>query len=80
MPEDLVSHVREVRRTKRLGVHVGIVEFSIYLARFDFAEGDLRLDMVENQEEVLAFLCVASVTVRHGDDRAVAFHDDGRKF
>ncbi len=75
-----MSHVCNVRRTKRLGIHVGVVEFSIYLARFDLAEGDLLLDIFENHEEVLVFLCVAGVTVGHGDDRAVVFHDDGRKF
>ncbi len=76
--EDLVSHVRKVRRTKRLSVHVGVVEFSIYLARFDLTEGNLLLDIVENHDEVLAFLCVAGVTVGHCDDRAVIFHDDDK--
>ena len=58
-----------------------LLSFPYFFARFDLTEGDLLLDIVENHEERLAFLCVAGVTVGHGDDRAVVFHDDdGRKF
>ena len=80
LSEDLAGHICEVRRAKRLGVHVGVVEFSVYLTCFDLAEGNLLLDIIEDHEEVLAFLRVAGVTIGHGDDRAVILHDDGGKF
>ena len=46
LSEDLVSHICEVRRAKQLGVHVGVVELPVNLARFDLTEYDLLLDIV----------------------------------
>jgi hypothetical protein len=75
--EDLVGHSEEFRGAKGLGVHVGRIEFSVYLSGLDLSQCDLFLDTIEHHEEMFAFLCVAGIAVGHCYYRTVVFHDDG---
>ena len=60
-------------------MEVGIVELAEDLASFNLSEGDLLLYVVENHQEMIAFLCVAGVVVSHCHDCAVVLHDDSRE-
>ena len=58
---------------------VSIVELAKDLASFDLSKGDLLLHVVEDHQEMLAFLCVAGVVVSHCHDCTVVLHDDSRE-
>ena len=61
-------------------MEVCIVELAKDLARFELSERDLLLDIIEDHEEMFAFLCVSGVVVGHCHDCAVVLHDDGGEF
>ena len=61
-------------------MHIGRVQFSVDLARFDLAEVDLFFDVVDDHQEMFAFLGVSAIIIRHSDDSAIVFHDDGGEF
>ena len=62
-------------------MQVGIVKFPEEdLAGFDLAEGDLLLDVIEDHQEVFAFLGVSRIVVGHCDDGTVVLHDDSGEF
>ena len=61
-------------------MEVRVVQFPEDLASLDLAEGDLLFDIVEDHQEMLAFLCVVGVGVGEGNYGAVVLHDDGGQF
>ncbi len=58
---------------------VGIVEFAVYFTGLDLAKGDLFFDIVDDHQEMFAFLGMSTVLVGDGDNGAVVFHHDGWK-
>ena len=62
---------------KWFGMKVGIVEFSVYFAGLNLTEGKLLLDVVDDHQEMFAFLSMCAVFVGDGDNCAVVFHHDG---
>ena len=80
MAEDTMGHVDEGRCPQGLRVHVCRVELSVDLAGFDLAKVNLCFDVVNDHQEMFAFLGVAGVVVRHSDDSAIVFHDDSWEF
>ena len=62
---------------KGFGVEIGVVEFAVYFAGLDLAEGDLFFDIADDHQKVFAFLCMGAVFVGDGDNCAVVFHHDG---
>ena len=59
---------------------VRVVQFTIYLAGLDLAEGYLLLDVVEHHQEVFAFLGEADFRVGESHYGAVVFHNVGWEF
>ena len=53
---------------KGFGVEIGVVEFAVYFAGLDLAEGDLFFDIVDDHQKVLAFLYMGAVFVGDGDN------------
>ena len=61
-------------------MQIGVVQFSEDLAGFDLAEGDLLFDVIDDHQEMLAFLGVSGIVVGHRDNGAVVLHDDSGEF
>ena len=51
-----MRHVNEGGGAERFGMEIGVVEFAVYLACLDLFEGDLLFDVVDDHQEMLAFL------------------------
>jgi hypothetical protein len=62
-----------MRRSVAVRVQVRVVQFAVYLASLDLAEGHLLCDVVEHHGKMFAFL-------GEGYYGTVVFHDDGREF
>ena len=58
-------------------MEIGIVEFAVYFAGLDLAKGYLLFDIVDDHQEMLAFIGVRSVLAGDGENGAVVFHYDG---
>ena len=58
---------------------VGIVEFAVYFTGLDLAKGDLFFAIIDDHQEMFAFLGMSAVLVGDGDNGAIVFHHDGWK-
>ena len=79
MAQDAMSHGSIAGAAKGLSMEVGIVEFAVYFTGLDLATGDLFFDIVDDHQEMFAFLGMGTVLVGDGDNGAVVFHHDGWK-
>ena len=79
MAEDAMGHGGVAGAAKGFGVEIGVVEFAVNFAGLDLAEGDLFFDIVDDHQEMFAFLGMSTVLVGDGDNGAVVFHHDGWK-
>ena len=58
-------------------MEVGVIEFAVNLASLYLSEGDLFFDVVDDHQEMFAFLGKCTFIIGDGDCRAVVFHNDG---
>lgn len=77
LAEYFVGHLRECRAAQGFGVEVSIIEFAVDFPGLNLTDGDLLFDVVEDHQEMFAFLGIGCVIVGHGDYSAVILHNDG---
>ncbi len=74
-----MGHGSVARTAEGLRMKVGVIEFAVYFTGLDLAKGDFFFDMVDDHQEMFAFLGMGTVLVGDGDNGAVVFHHDGWK-
>ena len=62
---------------EELDMKVRIVKFAVDLAGLDLSEVNLLLDVIDDHQEMFAFLGMCAFIIGDGDDCAVVFHNDG---
>ena len=74
-----MGHGSVARTAKGLRMKVGVIKFAVYFTGLDLTKGDLFFDIVDDHQEMFAFLGMGTVLVSDGDNGAVVFHHDGWK-
>ena len=72
-----VGHGCVTGAAERLGVEIRVVELAVDLSDLYLSKGNLLLDIVDDHQEMFAFLGKCTFIIGDGDDRAVVFHNDG---
>jgi hypothetical protein len=75
-----MGHGSVARTAKRLRMKVRVIKFAVYFTGLDLTKGDLFFDIVDDHQEMFAFLGMGTVLVGDGDNGAVVvFHHNGWK-
>ena len=72
-----VGHGCVTGAAERLGVEIRVVELAVDLSGLYLSKGNLLLDIIDDHQEMFAFLGKCTFVIGDGDDRAVVFHNDG---